>query len=186
MRKLCGVHRPTEEVALPFRAALDLKECELLLRFDALGNHAQVQILAQVNNGTDDCGVVSIAGDALDERAIYFQDINGKFLKIAKARVAGAEVIHCQVQTHRFELPQYRDRDFGLGHKDALGEFEVKITGFQTRFSESALNPDDKSRGAEFGGGNIDGNPLERYTGLLPFACLPACFVHYPTVDLDN
>src|SRR6202046_1255852 len=173
MRKLCGVHRPTEEVALPFRAALDLKECELLLRFDALGNHAQVQILAQVNNGTDDCGVVSIAGDALDEGPIYFQDINGKFLKIAQAGVAGPEVIHSQVYTHRSELPEYRDRNFGIGHKDALGDFEVQVALFQTRFSEGGVNCGDKSLGSKFGGGNIAGNSLETQTCDFPLVPLP-------------
>jgi hypothetical protein len=40
MGKLCGGQGPTEEVALPFRTVVGLKECELFLSFDALCNHA--------------------------------------------------------------------------------------------------------------------------------------------------
>ena len=44
MGKLCGGQGPTEEVALPFRTVVDLKECELFLRFDTLCNQPLLEV----------------------------------------------------------------------------------------------------------------------------------------------
>jgi hypothetical protein len=41
-----------EEVALPFGTPLGSKECELFLRFDALGNYALLEVLAHTFNPT--------------------------------------------------------------------------------------------------------------------------------------
>jgi len=40
VRKLWSGQGPAEEVALPFRTVVGLKECELHLRFDTVGNYA--------------------------------------------------------------------------------------------------------------------------------------------------
>ncbi len=54
MGKLGGVQGPAEEVALSFCTVLGLEECELFLRFDALGNHPLLEVLAHINYGTHD------------------------------------------------------------------------------------------------------------------------------------
>jgi hypothetical protein len=54
MRKLCGGHGPAEEVALSFRAVVGPKECELFRSFDTLGNHALLEVFAQLNFYEDD------------------------------------------------------------------------------------------------------------------------------------
>src|SRR6266404_2943824 len=69
---------------------------------------------------------------------------------------------------------------------DAFGELEVQIPRFQAGFREYRPNTFDKILIAELYCGNIDGNPLERQTCVLPFACLPARFAQHPTADLDN
>src|ERR1700732_5370443 len=104
MLKLSGGQRPAEEIALSFRTVVSLKECALLLRFDALGNHALLEVLAHVNYGAHNGRAIGIGSDPLDKGLVNFQDINGKLLKIAEARIAGAEVIHRKVYTHLFQL----------------------------------------------------------------------------------
>src|ERR1700676_1290294 len=114
MGKLRGGQGPAEEVALSFCTVLGLKECELFVSFDALGNHALLEILAHINYGAHDWRVIGIASDAVDEGLVDFQDINGKLLKIAKAGIARAEVIHRKVYPHRFELLKYSGCGFGI------------------------------------------------------------------------
>src|ERR1019366_8059463 len=162
MGEFCGGHGVAEEVALSFRTVLGLKESELLLRFNALGNHALLQVLAHINYGTNDGRVVRIARDLLDEGFVNLQDVDGKLPEIAEARIAGAEVIHGKVDPHRLEFLKYSNRRFGILHKDTFGELKVEIACFETCFSEGGANPREKSFGAEFSGRNIDGNPPER------------------------
>src|ERR1700730_14259227 len=130
MGKLCGGQRLAEEIALSSRTVLGLKECELFLGFDALGNHALLEVLAHINYGAHDWRVIGIASDPLDEGLVNFQVINRKLLKIAEAGIASAEVIHHKVNPHPFELLKYSGRGFGILHKDAFGEFEVEIARF--------------------------------------------------------
>ncbi len=122
----------------------------------------------------------------MDERLVNFQDINGKLLKIAQAGIASAEVIYRKVYPDHFELSKHCGRGFDILHQDAFGELEVQIPRFQAGFREYRPNTFDKILIAELYGGNIDGNPLERQTCVLPFACLPARFAQHPTADLDN
>src|ERR1700730_5633483 len=103
MLKLSGGQGPAEEIALSFRTMMRLKECALLLRFDALCNHALLEILAHVNYGAHNGRAIGIGGDPLDKGLVNFQDINGKLLKIAETGIAGTEVIHRKVYTHPFE-----------------------------------------------------------------------------------
>ena len=186
MGKLCGGQGPAEEVALSFRAVMGLKECALFLRFDALGNHALLEVFAHINYGAHDRRVIGIGSDAVDKGLVNFQDINGKLLKIAEAGIAGAEVIHRKVNPHRFELLKHSGRGFGILHKDAFGELEVEIARFQAGLREYRPDTFDKALTAELDGGNIDGNPLKRQSRVLPFARLPACFAQHPAADLDN
>jgi hypothetical protein len=113
MGKLCGGQGPAEEVALPFSAVLDLKECQLFLRFDALGNHALLEVFAHINYGAHDWRVIGICSDPVDKGLVDFQDINGKLLKIAEARIAGAEAIYHKLYPHQLELMKYGSRGFG-------------------------------------------------------------------------
>src|SRR5580704_13859841 len=131
MGKLCGGQGPAKEVALSFRTVPGLKECELLLRFDAFGNHALLEVPAHINDGAYDGRVIRISRDLVDKGLVNFQDIDGKLPEIAEAGIAGAEVIHSKVQPHHFELLKYSSSGFDIIHKHAFGEFEVEISSFQ-------------------------------------------------------
>src|SRR3977135_36590 len=131
MGKLCSSQRPAEEVALPFRTVVGLKECELFLSFDTLGNHALLEVFAHINYGAHDGRVLRIGSDPVDKGLVNFQDINGKLLKIAEVGIACAEVIHNEVYPHHFELVKYEGRGFGMLHEDAFGKLEFEISRFQ-------------------------------------------------------
>jgi len=69
---LRGGQRPAEEIALSFRTAMRLKECELPLRFSTLGNHALLEVLPHINYGAHDRRVIGIADDVVDEGLVNF------------------------------------------------------------------------------------------------------------------
>src|SRR6266852_2516040 len=186
MRKLCSGQGAAEQVALSFRATLGLKVGPLFLRFDAFGNHEVLEALSHVNYGAHDGRVIGIASDPVDEGLVNFQDINGKLLKIAEAGIAGAEVIHCKVYPHHFELLKYGGRGFGILHKDAFGDLEFQISRFQASFQEYRPDTFDKTLVAELDGGNVDGNRHWRQPRALPGARLGACFAQDPTTDLND
>jgi hypothetical protein len=83
----------TEEVALSLRTVLALKEAELFSRFDALGNHALLEVPAHADGGDDNRSVIWIGGHLADKRLVNLQNIDGKLSEIAEAGIAGAEVI---------------------------------------------------------------------------------------------
>src|SRR5579863_5611653 len=71
-------------------------------------------------------------------------------------------------------------------HKNAFCELQVEIAGLQAGFSQGVTNTRKKGLRAKLGRGDVDGNPLERQTRVLPFACLPARLVEHPTSDGKN
>src|ERR1700689_5452549 len=151
MSKLRGGNGSAEKVALSFRTMPGLQEFELFLGFNALGNHAPLEILAHINDGAYDWRVIGIAGDPMYERLVNFQDIHRKLLKITEAGIASPEVIHCKVKPHRFEVSKHSARGFGILHENAFGEFEVEIASIQAGIAQNRANPCDKCLGAEFG-----------------------------------
>src|SRR5450631_1777427 len=117
----CG-QGTTEEIALTFGTMASLKESEFRLRFDALGNDALLEVLAQINYGAHDGRVTGIGGNLADKGLINFQGINGKLTKITQAGIAGAKVIQGQVHAYVFESMKYGATGFDIRHEDALCE----------------------------------------------------------------
>ena len=115
---------------------LRLQKSELLLRFDALSNHPQLEALSHVNDGSYDWRVIETASEPLNEGLINLQDINGKLLKIAEAGITGTEVIHRQVYSYLLERMKDGCRGFGMMHEHTFGEFEVQIARVQTGFAK--------------------------------------------------
>ena len=147
---------------MSFCTLLGLKECELLVSFNAFRNHALLEILADDNDGADHGRVVGVSGDLVHKGFVNLQDVDGKLLKIAEAGIAGAKVIHRNVYSQCLKRMKFYCRQIGMLHQNAFGKLEIKIAGFQTGFSQSVANACKKGFSAKFGSGNIDGNPLER------------------------
>src|ERR1700676_4779440 len=181
----CG-QGAAEEKALTFGTIMGLKEGELCLRFDALGNDALLEVLAHINNGAHDGRVIGIGGDLTNKGLINFQDINGKLAKIAQARITGAKVIHGQVYAYVFEVMQNGASGFGIRHEDAFCEFQVETAGIQAGFRQRSRDTFDKVLVAKFGGRNVNGDALEWEARCLPFARLSACFAQHPAANHEN
>lgn len=75
-----------------------LKERQLLRRFDALSNHALLEVFTHSNDGADDGRIVRVARDLVDKGLVNLED-DGKMAEIAEARIASAEVIYREVHS---------------------------------------------------------------------------------------
>jgi hypothetical protein len=111
-----------------------LEEGELFLRFDALGNHALLEVLAHINYGAHDGRVIGIGGYLADKGLVNFQNINGELAKITEAGIAGAEVIYGEVYAHRLESLKCGTSGFSISHENAFCEFQVEMVGIQAGF----------------------------------------------------
>jgi|CZKR01.1.fsa_nt_gi hypothetical protein len=68
-----------------------------------------------------------------------FKTSMGKLAKIAQAGIAGAEVIHCKVHSHHFDLLKYGDHGFGWASQ-GLFRFCNKRDPPAPRVLETVLN----------------------------------------------
>jgi len=80
---------------------------QLRLGFDAFRHHGQAEAAGQRNDGAHDGGIVVVARDVMDERAVDFQAVNGKSLQVAERRVAGAEIVHRDADAQGLQSGQH-------------------------------------------------------------------------------
>src|SRR4029077_14948102 len=126
----------TEEIALPFGAAVRLQKVELFLGFDAFGNDALIEAFAHVDDGADNGGIVGVAADLVDEGLVDLEDINGKLAEIAETGIAGAKVVDGQVYTPAFDCLKYVGGGRDIVHQDALGDLQIQIAGIEAGLRE--------------------------------------------------
>ena len=102
-REVLGRQRTIEEKALPLLASLSPQECQLLLRFHALGNDPLLEVASHADHGADDGRVVRIGRQILHEGLVDFQGVDRETLQVTQARIAGTKIIDRQLHTHRLE-----------------------------------------------------------------------------------
>jgi hypothetical protein len=158
----------------------------LFLCFDALCNNQVFETLSHVNYGVDDGRIIGFSGDLRDKGSVNFQYINRKLPKVAEAGIPGAEIIHREVNAHRFEVLKHRGRKFSIIHKNPFGKLQFEISWFQTRLQKCGTDTFDKILAAELRRRNIDGNGHGRKSIELSGARLAAGFAKHPAADLEN
>src|SRR6185369_4228339 len=94
---------------------------KLFLRLDTLGNHRQIERVAQVDDRAYDRRVVRILADVGDERLINLQRVDRKPLQIIERRVTRAEVVDRDADSHQLQLVQFLNRLLRIFHDRALG-----------------------------------------------------------------
>src|SRR5665647_1108555 len=104
--RLCH-HRPAEIVTLALVAMLSQKKCVLLRCFHTLRNEAELEAFTQADHGTDDGGIVLVAGHPAHERLVDLQGIDRKLPQITQAGVTNAEVIDRKLYTQVCERTQH-------------------------------------------------------------------------------
>src|SRR5258705_13521534 len=86
-------HRRRKEVALGVVAAEMPQDLPLRLRLHALGDDAQPQVVAELDDGADDLRALAPARELGHEGTVDLQGVHRQAVEVAEARAARAEVV---------------------------------------------------------------------------------------------
>ena len=118
--------RAAQVVALGEVAAQRGEALERQLVLDALGDHLQPEVVAEVDRRAHDDQVALVLQHRRDERAVDLELVDRQALEVGKRRVAGAEVVDREAHAELGEAPDDRQRALGVGHDHALGDLQLK------------------------------------------------------------
>ena len=83
-------------MALHLVAAEAAQALELALGLDALGDHAQAQAVAEIDDRAHDHLVVQVVLEVLHERLVDLEPLDRQPLDVGERGVAGAEIVDRQ------------------------------------------------------------------------------------------
>ena len=125
---------PPDEIALHFVAILLREERELILGFDALGEHRQFQPAGETDHGADDRRGLRVGSQFRYEGLVDLDLVERKRLQIRQGGISRAEIVHRDAHSERLEPPQDRDRAREILHQDPLGDLEFQPARRQPGF----------------------------------------------------
>jgi hypothetical protein len=109
-----GGHWAAEIVALSLVAILNLQQCRFLLSFYTLSNNLQLKASTDIDDCPYDIEPVRSVGHLTDEGLVNFEGVEWKFMKVAQAGVARAEVVEGYCYSSRAEALKDRRRIVGI------------------------------------------------------------------------
>src|SRR4051794_32361860 len=126
--------RAAEVPALSVVGAHRTELVGLLLGLDALGDDLHAERPGQHDDSTDDRGVLGVAADLADERAVDLQEVDlGDLAQMPERREADAEVVDREPHTDGTKRAQPQQRSVRIGEESALGDLETEIAGLDSR-----------------------------------------------------
>ena len=124
-----GGLRGAEQVALAHLAPDRPQLVELQRGLDPLGDAAQPERARQAHDRGRDRGAVGALADALHERAVDLEHLDGQALEVRERRVPGAEVVDREVQPERAQRAERAHRRLGVAHQRRLRDLEPDALG---------------------------------------------------------
>jgi hypothetical protein len=124
-----------------------------VLGLDALGHHAQVEVVRELDRRAHDRGVGGVDGHLDHERLVDLDRVDRQALEVGERRVARAEVVDAERQP---DLAQAHQRRLGarrVGHQHRLGDLELEqlgvdlVLGEQARDLDRELGVEERARG---------------------------------------
>src|ERR1700716_4625369 len=107
---------------------------DLVQRLDPFRRGGDAETLAEAGHRLDDGGAIALVGNVLDEGAVDLDLVERKAAQIAQRRIAGAEVVHRDLDAESAELVQRRQGRFILVQQDRLGDLELEAGGREPRY----------------------------------------------------
>src|SRR5207253_7143407 len=91
-----------EQITLTVVASETLKQGELGLGLDALGDDFLLEILCERDDGLEDLRILAALADAVNERAVDLERVEGQAMQIAEARISRAKIIDAELYAQAF------------------------------------------------------------------------------------
>src|SRR5262249_37242238 len=124
-------------------------EREFGLGLDAFGNDGDAQTVAEVDDGPDDRLRIVVGGEPAHERLVDLDLVERKTAQVAKRRIAGAEIVHRDVDAKRAERVQRREHLVAFVHQQRLGDLELEALRGQAGLFQRIHHHDKQIAGAE-------------------------------------
>src|SRR5215470_19680007 len=118
-----------DQIALDLVASLPRQERELFACFHPLCHHRQSKATAETNDGPNDRGRLRILVEVGDESAVDLDFVERKRLQIRQGRIAGSEVVHCDLDTEQLQSTQDSDRPREVVDQNAFGNLKLQTGG---------------------------------------------------------
>src|SRR5581483_7509996 len=117
--------RRAEQEPLHHVAPVGLQELHLLDGLDAFGGHLEVEAVAERNDARDE-RVLPAVGNALDERLVDLEPVEGQRRQRVERAVAGPEVVDRGVDAHLLQVEQRGACPVGVVLRQAFGQLELQ------------------------------------------------------------
>jgi hypothetical protein len=91
LEKLCellGNYGAVEKVTLPLGASLFLQKMPLFFGLHSLGDRAMLEALSDIDERAQNRGIIRMGGNVIDEVAVHWQGMQGKFSQITETGIA--------------------------------------------------------------------------------------------------
>ena len=174
--------RRAQQVALDLGAAERAHVGELLLGLDALDGGDHVEAVREAGDALDDRERALLVRDVLHERAVDLDLVEREAAQVAQAGVAGAEIVHREVDAERAQLMQGGERGRGVLHQHGLGDLEFQPAGRQARARQRPHDDLEQALADQLDGGEVD-----RHLDVLrPGRRVGAGAVDHPFADRDD
>src|SRR6185369_4800410 len=95
-----------EEVALAELAAKRAQRSQLVDSLDPFRDDLQSECLGELDDRPDEHRAFAVCPEAVDERSIDLEDVDGEAIEIAQRRVASAEVVDGEPDAVRSQLAE--------------------------------------------------------------------------------
>ena len=175
--------RPREAESLQLVALVLAQERDLVVVLDALGDDAQIELLAQRDDGGRHGAVVDVGWQPLDERPVDLETRDRERLQRAEARIAGAEVVDGDLNAEALQLVHGSDCLPDIAHDQAFRQLEFDIARFQPTLLQRVDDAADEVLLGKLPRRDVDAHLDRRQPGFLPGFVLAASLLQHPVAD---
>src|SRR5699024_3480430 len=137
-------------------AADGLQSPALAFGFDAFGQSTKAQRLTQGDYCLADGRIARIVGQCSGEALVDLEGVEGQFLEIGQRGIAGAEIIHGQLQIELLELVQQGCGGVPGAHDEAFGQLQFEVVGGQPGRCQAPLDAGPEITALNLNAGYVD------------------------------
>ncbi len=169
-------------------AAEVAQELQLRFVFDALCDDGELEGVSEREDRAHDGRVVSVFAQALHERPVDLDGVDGEAIQVAERRVPRAEVVQADVHPQGSEGGHGLDDLVDAVDQHALGDLEVQQLRRNPGFVDRVHDRSNRVGLSELSGRNVDREPQ---VGVDPSVRAPMCelterFAQDPFPDRDD
>src|SRR5690606_31730073 len=150
--------RLAEQIALALLASDGAQAGQLRVRLDAFGGRRLAERLAAADDGAHDRLLLDVAGNALHERAVDLDLVEGEAAQIAQRRVAGPEVVHGDACAELAQRGQRIEDQVRAVEEQRFRDLELQPARCEAGDGERALDHVADVAAAELYRGEVDRN----------------------------